>query len=158
MTVKNVGSLAKGAVVTTASAARHPIGSAARMVGLVKGGAGASVSLVRAVVHGPARTPQQREATPAQESSPAQEATPVPDPQPVTTIKAPPGPDVVPKPVLTFDELPEPIVISAADADNPEPVHTEPKAASRGSAHGGPAGDREEGDGYLEEIEDHSTS
>ena len=33
-----------------------------------------------------------------------------------------------------------------------EAFHTEPKAASRDSAHGGPAGDREEAEGYVEEI------
>ena len=35
-----------------------------------------------------------------------------------------------------------------------ESFHTEPKAASRTSAHGGPAGDREEVEGYAEEVLD----
>jgi hypothetical protein len=33
-----------------------------------------------------------------------------------------------------------------------EAFHTEPKAASRDSAHGGRAGDREEINGYVDEI------
>ena len=35
-----------------------------------------------------------------------------------------------------------------------EAFHNEPKAASRESAHGGAAGDREEIAGYVEEIAD----
>jgi hypothetical protein len=146
MTVKiRVGTLAKGTVVTTASAARHPFHSAARVAGLVKGTAGAGVGLVRGVVRGPAATVGEPEAG-KEPSAPA-------EPGPATTVQTPPGPDIVPKPVPTLDELPEPVVISAED-ETPDPVHTEPKAASRSSAHGGPAGDREEIDGYVDEIED----
>ena len=58
---------------------------------------------------------------------------------------------MVPKPVPSIEDLPEPDVIWADD-DLGEPVHTEPKAASRDSEHGGAAGDREEADGYTEEI------
>ena len=58
---------------------------------------------------------------------------------------------MVPKPVPSIEDLPEPDVIWADD-DLGEAVHTEPKAASRDSEHGGLAGDREEADGYAEEI------
>jgi hypothetical protein len=68
-------------------------------------------------------------------------------------VQAPPGPDIVPKPVPTLDGLPEPVVISAED-ETPDPVHTEPKAASRASAHGSSAMEPEEVDGYRKEIDD----
>jgi hypothetical protein len=58
---------------------------------------------------------------------------------------------VVPKPVPDIDELPEPIVVEADDTPG-EAFHTEPKAASRDSEHGGSPGDREEATGYVEEI------
>ena len=58
---------------------------------------------------------------------------------------------MVPKPVPAIDELPEPVVIEADDAPG-EAFHTEPKAASRDSEHGGLPGDREEAEGYVEEI------
>ncbi len=64
---------------------------------------------------------------------------------------APREPEVVPKPVPAIDELPEPVVIEADDAPG-EAFHTEPKAASRDSEHGGLPGDREEAEGYVEEI------
>ena len=51
------------------------------------------------------------------------------------------------------DDLPEPVVIHADDGAG-EAFQTEPKAASRDSDHGGGAGDREEAEGYLEEIPD----
>jgi hypothetical protein len=206
VTVKKlVGNLAKDAVVTTASAARHPIGSAARVAGLVKGSAGAGLGLMREVVRGPGETEQPSEGAPEQSAAPEQPAvhdssapsepeasdssepesfgsaereatepvsfgsaepeaaepaepvsfesaepeaaapeaaepeaaafessapdssapdSPAPeasepsvaeDPTGATTHKTPPGPDIVPKPVPTLDELPEPIVISAQD-------------------------------------------
>ena len=59
---------------------------------------------------------------------------------------------MVPKPVPEIDELPEPIVITAEDEPGEE-FHTEPKAASRDSEHGGTPGDREEVEGYAEEAE-----
>ena len=41
-----------------------------------------------------------------------------------------------------------------ADDTPGEAFHPEPKAASRDSAHGGSPGDREEAEGYVEEIPD----
>jgi hypothetical protein len=143
VTVKKlVGNLAKDAVVTTASAARHPIGSAARVAGLVKESAGAGLGLMREVVHGAGETEQSFEDAPEQftareqsavpeSSAPAEPEAAAPEsaasesleaespgseePAGATTHKTPPGPDIVPKPVPTLDELPEPIVISAQD-------------------------------------------
>lgn len=140
--VKTVETLAKDAVVTSVGAARHPVHTAARMTGLVLGGASASIGLVRDVVRETAST-RKPDVAPEAEMPAA----------PSSTVQAPPGPDIVPKPVPTLDELPEPIVISAED-ETPDPVHTEPKAASRASAHGSSAMEQEEIDGYREEFDD----
>jgi hypothetical protein len=167
MTLKNtVGSLAQGAVSTAASAVRHPISTASMAAGLVKGTAEAGVDLVWGVVRGPGQAddtvqdrvqdkvedhlegqvdlPTQREETAAGSEVAA-------DPASTETIDAPREPQVVPKPVPAIDELPEPIVIEADDVPG-EAFHTEPKAASRDSEHGGSPGDREEVEGYVEEI------
>jgi hypothetical protein len=130
--------------------------------GLVKGTAGVSVDLVRGVVSGPGRVedrvqekvedhlegkvevPTQRDGADAAEDALAQSA-------PAEVVDAPREPEVVPKPVPEIDELPEPIVIEADDTPG-EAFHTEPKAASRDSEHGGSPGDREEAEGYVEEI------
>jgi hypothetical protein len=172
MTLKNtVGTLAQGAVSTAVSAVRHPISTASMAAGLVKGTAEASVDLVRGVVRGQGAAaapvsdpvaatvvdqveeqaedrveeqvdvPTQRQGTTADVSAPA--ATEAQD--------APREPEVVPKPVPEIDELPEPVVIEADDTPG-EAFHTEPKAASRDSEHGGLPGDREEAEGYVEEI------
>ena len=150
MTVKSrMGTLAKDAVTAAGSAAKHPIGTAARAAGMVKGtvkGAAGS-GLVRDLIHRPAPTTEAPAEAPADAASATPQA-PAPAKKPTRT-----GPQVVPKPVLTYDELPEPVVISAEDPTH-DPVHTEPKAASRVSAHGGGPGDREEAAGYDEEIED----
>ena len=162
MTLKNtVGTLAQGAVTTAVSAVRHPISTASMAAGLVKGTAEASVDLVRGVVRGPGQVqdrvddrvrdhvegkvevPAQREET-AAEPEPAQPAL-------TENLDVPREPEVVPKPVPEIDELPEPVVIEADDAPG-EAFHTEPKAASRDSEHGGLPGDREEVEGYVEEI------
>jgi hypothetical protein len=157
MTIKNtVGTLTHGAVSTAVSVARHPINTAAMAAGLVKGTAEAGIDLVRGVVRGPvahrAAPTEPSEKVPAQKKA----AQPVRE-EPATT--GPREPEVVPKPVLSIDELPEPIVIEADDQAGDqagEAFHTEPKAASRDSEHGGQAGDREEAEGYVEEIPDAS--
>ena len=46
----------------------------------------------------------------------------------------------------------EPTAVADELTDLGEVFHTEPKASSRDSEHGGQAGDREEADGYVEEI------
>jgi hypothetical protein len=167
MTLKNtVGSLAQGAVSTATSAVRHPLSTASMAVGLVKGTAEAGVDLVRGVVRGPGQAddtvqdrvqdkvedhlegkvdvPTQREETGAGSEAAAPSA-------PSEAMDVPKQPEVVPKPVPAIDELPEPIVIEADDSAG-EAFHTEPKAASRDSEHGGSPGDREEAEGYVEEI------
>ena len=163
MTLRNtVGTLAHGAVTTAVSVVRHPISTASMAAGLVKGTAGASVDLARAVVRGPGRVedrveekvedhlegkvdvPSQRDGSDAGPEATAQSA-------PSEVVDAPREPQVVPKPVPEIDELPEPIVIEADDSPG-EAFHTEPKAASRDSEHGGSPGDREEAEGYVEEI------
>ncbi len=163
MSLKNtVGTLAQGAVTTAVSVVRHPISTASMAAGLVKGTAGVSVDLVRGVVSGPGRVedrvqekvedhlegkvdvPTQRDGSDAGHEAAAQSA-------PSEVVDAPREPEVVPKPVPEIDELPEPIVIEANDSPG-EAFHTEPKAASRDSEHGGSPGDREEAEGYVEEI------
>jgi hypothetical protein len=58
-----------------------------------------------------------------------------------TTHKTPPGPDIVPKPVPTLDQLPEPIVIAAQDLN---PVQTQPKGTPPAPARSDTVRDREE--------------
>ncbi len=174
MSLKNtVGTLAQGAVTTAVSVVRHPISTASMAAGLVKGTAGASVDLVQGVLRGPGKVedrvqekvedhleghvegtrrpvdgqvdvPTQREGGDTGHEAAAQSA-------PSEVVDAPREPEVVPKPVPEIDELPEPIVIEADDSPG-EAFHTEPKAASRDSEHGGSPGDREEAEGYVEEI------
>jgi hypothetical protein len=160
MTLKNtVGTLAHGAVNTAATAVRHPISTASMAAGLVKGTAEASVDFVRGVVRGEepvAEKVADRAEAEDKVEVPAQRQEPAAEPeagQPAATEVAdvPREPEVVPKPVPAIDELPEPVVIEADDVTG-EAFHTEPKAASRDSEHGGLPGDREEAEGYAEEI------
>jgi len=167
MSLKNtVGTLAQGAVTTAVSVVRHPISTASMAAGVVKGTAGVSADLARAVVRGPGKVedrveekvedhlegkvdvPTQREGEDAGQEEAVQ---PAPTDTPTETADLPKEPEVVPKPVPEIDELPEPIVIEADDSPG-EAFHTEPKAASRDSEHGGSPGDREEATGYVEEI------
>jgi hypothetical protein len=160
--MNTVGTLAQGAVSTTVSVVRHPLSTASMAAGIAKGTVGASVDLVRGVVGGPGKVedrvqekvedhlegkvdvPTQREGADTGQDADAQSA-------PAEVIDAPREPEIVPKPVPEIDELPEPIVIEADDSQG-EAFHTEPKAASRDSEHGGSPGDREEVEGYVEEI------
>jgi hypothetical protein len=167
MSLKNtVGTLAQGAVTTAVSVVRHPLSTASMAAGLVKGTAGVSVDLARAVVRGPGQVedrvqekvedhlegnvegqvdvPTQRDGADGGQDAAAQSA-------PSEVLDVPREPEVVPKPVPEIDELPEPVVIEADDSPG-EAFHTEPKAASRDSEHGGSPGDREEATGYVEEI------
>jgi hypothetical protein len=163
MSLKNtVGTLAQGAVTTAVSVVRHPLSTASMAAGIAKGTVGASVDLVRGVVSGPGRVedrvqekvedhlegkvdvPTQRDGADAGQEAAVQSA-------PSEVVDVPREPEVVPKPVPEIDELPEPIVIEADDSPA-EAFHTEPKAASRDSEHGGSPGDREEAEGYVEEI------
>ncbi len=141
LTIKSTVAGLTNGVSAAVSLARHPLSTAANAAGLVKGTAAASIGLVRgrSVEQTPRTDVPSEVATPAAPvESPAQES-------------APREPQVVPKPVPTIEELPEPIVIHAEDSTG-ESFHTEPKAASRDSEHGGAPGDREEASGYVEEI------
>ena len=178
-TVGTVGTLAQGAVSTAVSVARHPIGSAAMAAGLVKGTTEASIHLVRTAFTGSSPTTAPVSAEPEAPAAPETRAPETPEPEVAVTAEpvtpepqAPesdlPGPDVVAPAVPEIDDLPEPVVIEAEPAQafaetvdqtvaeaipqTGESFHTEPKAASRESDHGGLAGDREETDGYVEEI------
>jgi hypothetical protein len=166
MTLKNtVGTLAQGAVSTAVSVVRHPISTASMAAGLVKGTAEASVDLVRGVVRGQEQLPGQvQDKVQDQVEDKVEDKVEVPTQREDTVVEpegaaptvtgtstAPREPEVVPKPVPEIDELPEPIVIEADDTPG-EAFHTEPKAASRDSEHGGSPGDREEAEGYVEEI------
>jgi hypothetical protein len=161
-TVGTVGTLAQGAVSTAVSVAKHPIETSALAAGLVKGAAGAGIGLLRSTISGQTPTPTSGTDLDATPADPLDDETVVPEPQ-ARLRSVPerdlPGPDVVAAAVPTADELPEPVVIEAEPAlptggDLGEVFHTEPKAASRDSEHGGQAGDREEAEGYVEEIPD----
>ena len=152
-TVGTVGTLAQGAVSTAASVARHPIGSAAMAAGLVKGATEAGIDLVRTTLTGSSPTTApvttEPEAAPAPDLKVAETVERVTPEDPRDDI---PGPDLAEFEPPSPDDLPEPIVIEAEPAAVEEAFHTEPKAASRDSDHGGLPGDREEIDGYVEEI------
>jgi hypothetical protein len=168
-TVGTVGTLAQEAVSTAVSVAKHPIGSTALAAGLVKGAAGAGIGLLRGTISGASPTPPSEtpvdevpaETFPRQTEVPKTEAVETEAPKTQTPGTSDPrddlpGPDLAHFEPPSFDDLPEPVVIEAddapADGESGEPFHNEPKAASRASEHGGPAGDREESDGYVEEI------
>lgn len=154
---KTVGTLAHGAVSTAVSAARHPLSTASMAAGLVKGTAGAGVGLVRGVVRGQSPTeaaPTSPEVSEEVEEQLEDRMAPATDrAEPEAAPEGPREPQIVPKPVPTIDELPEPIVIEADDTPG-EAFHTEPKVASRDAEHGGAPDDREEIEGYVEEIAD----
>ena len=141
--VRTAGTLATELVRTAASAARHPISTASLAAGLAKGTAEAGVRFVRGATVG---------ASPRATVTDTGPSTSATSPTSAATVDAPPEPQVVPKPVPEIDELPEPVVITADDEPGEE-FHTEPKAASRDSEHGGTPGDREEVEGYAEEAE-----
>ncbi len=151
-TVGTVGTLAQGAVSTGISVVKHPISSASLAVGLAKGVAEAGIDLVRggAPEASPAATtaPETAEKTSTDESA---FETPEAPESPTDPRDDLPGPDLAQFDPPRPDDLPEPVVIEAEPVLD-EAFHTEPKAASRDSAHGGSAGDREEAEGYVEEI------
>ena len=135
---RTVGTLAGSATTSAASAARHPLRTTARVAGFAMG----AVSGTAQVAYGLVRaTPPASDTMPLTESgtSAGSSSTPAP-PTPAPVSISVPAPD-----------LPEPVVITGA-APTTDEVHHEPKAASRDSAHGGGAGDREEAGRYVEEI------
>ena len=160
--IKTVGNLARGAVSTAYSAARHPVSTAALTAGLVKGAAEGAVGLVRTSVTGQVPHPRAEDAGPAPAEKPAETpaetpAESVPDTAPDTAPESRTEPAAPESPVVIDvpdpDDLPEPIVIYGDDPSN-EAFHTEPKASSRVSEHEGAPGDREEVEQYAEEVID----
>lgn len=173
-TVGTATTLAREAVAVAASAARHPIGSAAVVAGYAKGVTQASFGLLRDVVAGEqptGRRPGAPQDTPGDTNNdapadthaggteaPRIELGETPEEQAAAgsdsaspTRDDLPGPDIVGREVPEIDELPEPIVIEADDDAHQEAFHTEPKASSRESEHEGLPGDREEVEHYAEE-------
>ena len=161
--IKTVGVLARGAVGTAWSAARHPVSTAALTAGLVKGAAEAGVGLVRSTITG--RVPQPR----SEESGPAPAVSPdtvteedVPEPEAVVDAHEIdlPGPDIVLAEVPDPADLPEPIVIEAEDEPH-ESFHHEPHATTRADTIGHEAGDvleaEDEAEEALEELSDPQT-
>ncbi len=148
MPVKNlVETVTKRTVSTAVSILRHPIGSAAHAAGLVRGTAEAASQFVRGFSRRDAAAPADEVLIPSQRGPSLDEVRHVDagsDSVTGTAVDAGiPKPQVVPKPVLSIDELPEPIVIEADDTPG-EAFHTEPKAATRASEHGASAGADEE--------------
>jgi hypothetical protein len=148
---KTVGTLAHGAVSTAVSAARHPLGTASMAAGLVKGTAEAGVGLVRGVVRHQSPTAAAPTSPEVEEEvedrlAPETDRAETDRAEPKAEPDGPREPQVVPKPVPTIDELPEPIVIEADDTPG-EAFHTEPKVASRDVEHGAAPDDREETEG-----------
>ena len=151
--VGTVGTLANGAVSTAVSVAKHPIGSAAMAAGLVKGATEAGIDLVRTTTltgSSPTTAPMATRARSCARSGSQGRGDRRAGDAGGPTRQSRPGPGGVRAP--SPDDLPEPIVIEAEPAAAEEAFHTEPKAASRDSDHGGLPGDREEIDGYVEEI------
>jgi hypothetical protein len=129
--------LLERATSTAVHAVRHPVSSAAYTAGLARG-------LVGAAIHG-ARGGGHEQADPSPVPT---QRTESPEPEPA----APREPQRVAKPVPTADDLPEPIVIEAADDEPGEAFATEPKAVTRESAHGGATTDDAEIDAWDDEA------
>ena len=87
-----VSTLARGAVRTSYSVARHPVASTRHATGVAKATVGMGVDVVRALAGNPA-----------------------PPPATARTRAHLPGPDTVAKPVPRIGDLPEPVVIEAED-------------------------------------------
>ncbi|GAB3992052.1 hypothetical protein [Nocardioides marmoraquaticus] len=144
--------LTRTATRTATGAVRLGAGVAARAFGLAKGAAEVGVAVARdAASRGdaPVPAPTQRSQEPAATPEPVRPTEPARD-DPRDHI---PGPDVVAPDLPRAEDLPEPVVIEAVDEPG-EAFHHEPKAAGRDSEHEGRPGDREEAEGYLEEVVD----
>ena len=150
-----------GAVSGVVHSARHPIGTASYGVGLAKGVAEVGVSVARTLVggrqHGTSSvTGDVTDPVPMPEPVPPPAPAPTPTPAPAPA----PGPAPVPAPEPT---QPPPPLDAGADVHGAESaeewldsMETEPQAASRAGAHGGP--DPEErlanwGDELTDDVE-----
>lgn len=155
----SLSQLTTTATRAASGAVRLGAGVAARAFGLAKGAAEVGVAVARDAAAARSDAP-----TPAPTSAPAQRTTspaaePVRPTQPHHDDRRDdprdhiPGPDVVAPDLPRAEDLPEPVVI-VADDEPGEAVQHEPKAAGRASEHEGRPGDREEAEGYLEEVVD----
>jgi hypothetical protein len=167
-TRKLIGDLTSRAVSGAVHGARHPIGTASYGVGIAKGVAEVGFSVARTLIGG-------RQHEDVTDPVPMPEPTPPPAPAP-TPPPAPapgPGPEPVPPPEPTpqpspldvddrVDEGERPIDagedVTGAEAaeESLDAMETEPQAASRQGAHGGP--DPEEqlanwGDELTDDVE-----
>lgn len=160
----SIGKLINTAIDTGTGVVRVGWRTASWAVGVAKGAADAGVAAAREGRQQSHARPAARTGTATDE--PAAEAVRPPAAQKPEKAEKPersgqpedprdriPGPDVVAPQVPRAEDLPEPVVIEADDAAG-ESFQTEPKAAGRDSEHGGPAGDREEAEGYAEEVVD----
>jgi hypothetical protein len=160
MTVRTIaGTVVRESTALAVAAVRHPVGTAAGAVGLARGAARGAASIGLHLLQGQrpgAPDEGARRAVPDPAAPAPSGSTGEPDPGTGTDTGAEfranlPGPDLFEPPPTDPADLPEPVVIEAGDEAG-EAVHTEPKPSSRSSAHGGLAGDREEVEGYVEEI------
>ncbi|HEU4568787.1 MAG TPA: hypothetical protein VFR99_12195 [Marmoricola sp.] len=142
---KLIGDLTSRAVSGVMHGVRHPISTASFGVGVAKGAAEVGVSVARSLIGGSGR--QYGGAEDVTDPVPMPEPTPPPAPAP-TPAPAPapaPGPEPVPPPE------PQP----APEPSGPS-VETEPHAASRQGAHGGPDPEEQEpawGDELTDDVE-----
>jgi hypothetical protein len=125
---RTVGTLAGSATTSAASVARHPLRATARAAGFAKGTVSGTAHVATGLV---------RRTSPASDPTPPAESETAPAPSPAI--------DPVP-------DLPEPVVIEAADPTGEE-VHHEPREAGRGPSRGAGAGNRDH-DWIDEEVED----
>jgi hypothetical protein len=177
MTITKIaGTVVREGTSLALSAARHPVATTAGAIGLARGAVRGVIGVGEELLHGHRSAPTEHAPTehastehaPAREESPTDSSADAPsEPQADVEVTAEPdepespleeeraqlpGPDLFEPPMTDPADLPEPIVITADDEPAGEEFHTEPKASSRVSAHEGLPGDREEADGYAEEI------
>jgi hypothetical protein len=133
---RTAGTLAGSASTSAASAARHPLRTTARVAGLAMGAVSGAAQVASGLVRA---TPPASDTMVSRESGTTAGSSSAPAPPPPASTGVP------------VPDLPEPVVITG-DAPTADEVHHEPKAASRDSAHGVRAGDREEAGHYVEEL------
>ncbi len=167
-TRKLIGDLTTRAVSAAVSGARHPIGTASYGVGVAKGVAEVGFSVARSLIGGRHDLPG---GLTGDVTDPVPMPEPVPPPAPAPTPTPVPSPGPTPPPVPSPEPVPQPspmktsdrVVdagedISGAEAaeERLDSMETEPQAASRAGAHGGP--DPEErvanwGDELTDDVE-----
>jgi hypothetical protein len=115
---------------------RHPVRTAASLAGFAIGAVSGTAQVASGLVRS---TPPGSDTMPLTDAATAETSSPTPTPTPPASVSVP------------VPDLPEPEVITGDEPTAAE-VHHEPKAASRGSAHGLEPGDVEEAGQYVDEI------